>query len=92
MTVDWLERVLFMSAPAEKQRELRKEGRLPRTLSPEESPIPPTYTIWQQCRKNDTLWWDGGLADQPHILMLDFDIYERVVRRYPELTAHGDFK
>ena len=35
--------------------------------------MPEVYGLYQQCKEWDTLWWPGGIADQPHLLMMEFD-------------------
>ncbi len=35
--------------------------------------MPEVYGLYQQCHEWNTLWWPGGIADQPHILMMEFD-------------------
>ena len=35
-----------------------------------------------KCANHSKLWWDGGLADQPHILMWEWDICSEAEREY----------
>ena len=35
--------------------------------------MPEVYTTYQQCKTWGKLWWDGGIADQPYFLMMEFD-------------------
>jgi prepilin-type processing-associated H-X9-DG protein len=36
------------------------------------------YSIWLRCDRRNVLWWDGALANQPHVLMLEFDVCDSV--------------
>jgi len=46
--------------------------------------LPGTYRIWQDCQKWDKLWWDGGIANQPYVLMLEFSVCEMVHQRFED--------
>ena len=35
--------------------------------------MPEVYLTYQQCHEWNKLWWEGGIADQPHLLMMEFD-------------------
>lgn len=39
--------------------------------------LPDVYRLWRLCRKHNTLWWDGGIAQQPHFLMLEFEVIDQ---------------
>ena len=34
--------------------------------------VPDVYLMYRDCVDWGRLWWDGGIADQPHLLMLEF--------------------
>ena len=34
--------------------------------------VPDVYLMYRDCVDWGRLWWDGGIADQPHFLMLEF--------------------
>ncbi len=55
----------------------------PQDIFPEGEPeqVPEVYELYQQC-KTWGKWWGGGLADQPHILMAEFDACERAELRF----------
>lgn len=35
--------------------------------------VPDVYLTFIQCRRWNKLWWDGAMADQPHLLMAEFE-------------------
>lgn len=35
--------------------------------------MPDVFYIYKQCQHWNTLWWPGTIADQPHLLMSEFD-------------------
>jgi len=49
-----------------------------KALSPfnPEVEMPVVYRLYRRCANHDVLWWDGGLANQPHILMIEFEACE----------------
>jgi hypothetical protein len=50
------------------------------TLTPGEVPPPPRlYTLYQQMKTLGALWYEGGLADQPHVLMLELSAVDEAV-------------
>lgn len=51
-------------------RNYRPEHVFPDGLNPQ---VPDVYLTYLQCKRWNTLWWDGALAEQPHILMAEFD-------------------
>ena len=34
--------------------------------------VPDVYVMYRDCADWGRLWWEGGIADQPHFLMLEF--------------------
>ncbi len=64
-----------------KQRVMRKEGLVPTDASAE---MPESYRLWRMCQRNNTLWWDGGMSNQPHILMLEFAVCETEYNSFQE--------
>lgn len=48
---------------------MRRSGFLPPNLGAIQ---PLSYRLWRSCEDHGTLWWDGGIARQPHLLMLEF--------------------
>lgn len=66
-----------------KYREYKRLIRIPGTaltLCPKEAilpngdpdGVPDVYLIYRDCVDWGKMWWDGGMADQPHFLMLEF--------------------
>jgi hypothetical protein len=51
------------------KRNLHRAGILPTNMAIKE---PVSYRLWRMCEDHDTLWWDGGIARQPYVLMLEF--------------------
>jgi hypothetical protein len=50
-----------------------------RTTDPEvrkNLPVPYEYLLHHECQRRDTLPFEGGLLDQPHILLLSFRLID----------------
>lgn len=67
--LEWLEASRYRSMLPDKQKAMRKQALMPINPGAE---MPGAYRLWRTCKEWDTLWWDGGLATQPHLLMLEF--------------------
>ena len=39
--------------------------------------MPPVYRLWRLCENNNKLWWRGGMAAQPKLLMMEFEACRR---------------
>jgi|AACY02.18.fsa_nt_gi hypothetical protein len=72
---------------------MRQFALVPKNQSAE---MPEPYRIWLQCRANDTLWWSGGIADQPHVLMREFNrcriaesIFREQLENYKAIMTGG---
>lgn len=59
------------------------------------SQMPEAYDTYRQIQRYHQLWWMGGLADQPHLLMKEIDAcadgvsrYENVLMPWIMETAH----
>ncbi|MFC1975038.1 hypothetical protein ACFLXQ_01410 [Chloroflexota bacterium] len=50
-------------------------------------PIPPEYIWWIRSKKHNSLPLAGGELDQPHVLMLCFDIIDSETHKYDEDRA-----
>lgn len=48
--------------------------------------MPAVYSRYLQCKAWHKLWWPGGLADQPYLLMQEFDACRAGEQ---EFAAHG---
>lgn len=48
---------------------IREEALFPGEEVPDE--LPDVYFLYKKCEKWG-LWWDGGVSDQPHLLMTEF--------------------
>ncbi len=44
--------------------------------------VPDCYLMYQDCVDWGRLWWDGGMADQPHFLMLEFTACRTAEREF----------
>jgi len=75
--MDWLELAAFNALSNDEKKVRRMEGKLPVNMAAE---MPGPYRLWRLCRDNDTLYWPGGLADQPFILLMEFQACERASR------------
>ena len=49
--------------------------------------LPDCYGIYQRLKRDGTYWWAGGLADQPHILMLELDACAAGETQYEQQLA-----
>lgn len=72
---------------------MRKKGLLPQNAGAE---MPEPYRIWLQCKAHDTLWWSGGISNQPHILMREFNvcriaenIFKDQLKNYASIIRQG---
>lgn len=66
---EWLEAAFYKAASPEEKRAINLSGLIP-ALKVE---MPPAYRLWRLCQDNNTLWWDGGMAAQPRVLMMEFE-------------------
>ena len=48
-----------------------------RSIDKEKLPVPREYALWARCKRRGTLPRSGGELDQPHILMVLFDLIDR---------------
>ena len=71
--LDYLEASLYRNADRNTQLKLRQNGLIP---SKPDAEMPEPYRIWKTCQRHDTLWWSGGISNQPHIMMLEFAVCE----------------
>ena len=71
--VAWLERSHYESAPEERQRAMRKQALVPDVTVG----MPEPYRLWSFCRRKNSMWYNGGVADQPYIQMLEFGVCEQ---------------
>ncbi len=44
--------------------------------------VPDCYLMYRDCVDWGRLWWDGGMADQPHFLMLEFTACRTAEREF----------
>jgi hypothetical protein len=49
---------------------------------------PHVYSIWLRCKQWGTLWWQGGIADQPYVLMAEFAVCENVQSQFLNWQAN----
>jgi len=68
---DWLEASDYKLASREEQKVRRMEALVPQNVDAE---MPEAYRLWRMCQEHNTMWWDGNMAAQPHILMLEFSV------------------
>lgn len=84
-TLDWLEASLFENSPSDTKRQLRKAGLNP--LNPD-AEMPEAYRLWRTCERHDTLWWSGGISNQPHVMMLEFSACEMASNTFDDQLAN----
>lgn len=68
---------------------MRECGLLPQES---EAEMPEPYRLWRACQRHDTLWWSGGISNQPYIMMLEFQaceyaraIFDEQVKNYQDI-------
>ena len=64
----------YETAHPDLRKRLRANAILPEDLKAE---MPEVYRLWRTCKRWNHLYWPGGIANQPHILMLEFAICEK---------------
>ena len=64
---NWVLQCWYNSAHPDKQREIRKQALTPRL----DAEMPGPYRLWRLCESHGP-WWEGGTADQPHLLLMEF--------------------
>ena len=76
--MDWLEVAAYNALSNDAKKVARMEGRIPLNMAAE---MPEVYRLWRSCKDHNALYWPGGIADQPHILMLEFQACESAFRQ-----------
>ena len=51
-------------------------------LSHPKAEMPEVYRLWRMCQNNNSLWWPGGMANQPHLLMMEFVVCNNVRQQF----------
>lgn len=67
--LDYLEASTYHNADKETQLAMRRKGLSP--LKPD-AEMPEPYRLWRACERHNTLWWSGGISNQPYIMMREF--------------------
>jgi hypothetical protein len=76
--MDWLEVAAYEALDSDTKKVARMEGRMPINMAAE---MPEVYRLWRMCKDTGMPFWDGGFADQPRILMMEFQACERASRQ-----------
>ena len=76
--MDWLEVAAFEALDNDAKKVARMEGRIPINMAAE---MPEVYRLWRMCKDSNVLFWPGGMADQPRILMMEFQACEHASRQ-----------
>lgn len=77
----WLTDNHYRTAAHDVRLRMRRKGVLPTSGR---GGLPEGYRDWVACQKWNTLWWDGGMASQPYVLMAEFSVYEMVQQRFAD--------
>ena len=64
---------------------MRKKSLVPANVDAE---MPEPYRLWRICKQWDKLWWPGGIANQPHILMMEFAVCAIASAYFQDEAAH----
>lgn len=75
--INYLEAAFHRTAGKEMQRALRQKGLLPQEP---DAKMPEPYRLWKACEQHNTLWWSGGISNQPYIMMREFDACQAATR------------
>jgi len=58
--------------------------------------MPESYRIWLLCKRHNTLWWSGGISNQPYIMNLEFaaceiarDIFDDQLQSYRDIIQNA---
>jgi hypothetical protein len=49
--------------------------------------VPDVYLMYRDCVDWGRLWWEGGMADQPHFLMLEFTACRTAEREFATIDS-----
>ena len=77
--MDWLEVAAYEALDADAKKVARMEGKILHLNMAAE--MPEVYRLWRMCKDSNVLFWPGGMADQPRILMMEFQACERATRQ-----------
>jgi hypothetical protein len=91
--LEYLEASYYRNSQSRVQAAMRQFALVPANANAQ---MPEPYRIWTQCKSNDMLWWSGGIADQPHILMREFNrcriaekIFGEQLENYRAIMSRG---
>lgn len=76
---EWLEYTFYEQAHPDMQRKMRKAAMIPSGSNVNQ---PPVYRLWRSCQSANCLWWDGGIANQPVVLMMEFAVCRKVTAEH----------
>jgi len=63
---------------------MRKKALLPQNTKAE---LPGPYRLYRRCKNQGVLWWNGNMAAQPHILMLEFEVCDNAYHAWLDQLA-----
>jgi hypothetical protein len=64
--------------------EMHKQVMLPKEVS-----MPDAYSLWLQCKDLGHLYVDGGISQQPHIMLMEFNVCRATTHRFAESQVRG---
>ena len=76
---EWLEHTFYEQAHPDMQRKMRAAAMIPSGTGGRQ---PLAYRLWRSCQNNNCLWWDGNMANQPVVLMMEFAVCKRASDDY----------
>jgi hypothetical protein len=77
----YLEASFYHNASRRTQLDMRKKGLTP--MKPD-AEMPEPYRLWKACERHNTLWWSGGISNQPYVMMREFAVCEIADRQFDE--------
>jgi len=79
--LNYLETSFYRTANKDLQRDMRKAGLMPIEPNAE---MPEPYRLWKTCKRHNTLWWSGGISNQPYVMMREFAVCEIASSQFDE--------
>lgn len=79
--LNYLEASFYHSAGKQLQLAMRQQGLIPLELDAE---MPEPYRLWKTCERHNTLWWSGGISNQPYVMMREFAVCEIASSEFEE--------
>lgn len=80
--IKWLRASFYESLDPGQQVKVR--SKFPHLLVKEDIDMPEPYRIWRTCERYGSLWWEGGISNQPYIMGLEHAVCENAWNLWQE--------